>query len=328
MASCESDGVTKVSVVEYWNYEDDSPVRLAKIYAQDQIAQHLKRPIPLRGGKVPSTGFQIAMVVHRDQIMPPLGMSLLNEMSEALGLPNYHRHYSSALTGALGIFLLPDNNWGMASPSCYLCCVDLHLVFVRQRQSDRSSIGTVFRYNPQTNITRGIIYGDLRIPELALISEFEQCPHPLLPPLLALEITLDMNVSYLVGYKSTLYEMEETSGYALRFGDNEEAGALDYRAMVKSLSQARSGIYIALGALRLTHTCVKYILTKLSFVDDRLSPVVRDRLRESSRTLQERAEYIASVIEHALDGAEKERLNGMHGTVCVQRIRYTVLMAD
>lgn len=119
-ASCKADGTTKVRVAEYWSYENAEALRRVKAYAQDEIVQRLKDPIPLRGGSLPSTGLQIALVLYETGIVPPLGMSLLNEMNEALGLPNYHHHYCSTMYGAVGIFELPDDNWGILSPSCYL----------------------------------------------------------------------------------------------------------------------------------------------------------------------------------------------------------------
>ena len=193
-----------------------------------------------------------------------------------------------------------------------LICV----VFVRQRSANYSSLCTVFRYNPQTNITRGIIFGNRSVPAPEIISEFEKCPHPLLLPLLSLEVTLSHNVDDLVKDRNTIWEMEDATGYGIRGDGEDEVNFVDYRTMVKSLSQARSGICVELSDLRLTHTCVGYILKKLPFVDERLSPAVRDTLRESSSRLQERAEYTMSAIEHAIESGHKERLDGHHATVC------------
>lgn len=112
--------------MEYWGYEDGDAVRRVEDCAQDEIVERLKKTIPLRGSALPSIGLQIALVYYESGIMPPLGVSLLNEINEALGLPNYHHHFSSMVTGAVGIFLLPDNNWCMKSLSCYLRCINIH----------------------------------------------------------------------------------------------------------------------------------------------------------------------------------------------------------
>lgn len=125
---CEADGVAKVSVVEYWNYEDGDPVRQVKEYEQDDIARHLKRPIPMRESKLPSTGFQIAVVAYGTGFLPPLGISVVNEMHEALGLPNCHHLHSSTFFGAVGIFSLPDNNWGIMGLSGNLPYVNLRSI--------------------------------------------------------------------------------------------------------------------------------------------------------------------------------------------------------
>ena len=190
----------------------------------------------------------------------------------------------------------------------------------RQRSPFSSSVATVFRYDPQTNTTRGVVYGNLEFPVMGLISEFELCPHPLLLALLALEVTFDMDVTQLTAEKSTMLEMEQATGHGLGLDDDEEFDALDYRTMVKALSNARGSVYMLSATLRVTHSCATYILKKLPFVDDKFSPAVRDSLRDASRRLQERAEYTTNAIEHALENGVKERLDGLHGTVCLQCI--------
>ncbi|KAL4792685.1 hypothetical protein BDV19DRAFT_368253 [Aspergillus venezuelensis] len=318
-----SDGVTEIGLMEYWNYEPRSTSDSAQVlrhfdsYKQDEIIDRLAAPVPLIKGRLPSSGFQIAIVPCSFQSLPKIGIQLLDALNEALGLPNHNHHYSSLRSGAVGMFVLPDDS----------------LLFARPRTPDFSSVTTFLRYDPKTNITRGIMYYDTILlqnsitdekphnPLLAsqfqnLMFEFETCPHPLLLPLVATEFTVDRNVEYLERFQTTLEQMEGATGYGL-LAENQ-AVLPDYRVLVKNLSRARSGVHLAMATLRSTQWCAEYIVRKLPFVEGRFTPETRDRLGNgvAARMLQERAEFMISTISHSLlRGGVKERLEGQHSTL-------------
>ncbi|KAL4757464.1 uncharacterized protein BDW70DRAFT_153304 [Aspergillus foveolatus] len=311
------DGVSQVIVFEYWSWNGDSNttskpsqvVRRVDEYKQDQIVQRLHEPIPLHERRLPTSGFQLAVVPCSQQAIPQLGSATLGAINEALGLPNHHHHYSSVRSGAIGLFQMPDEGW----------------LFARPRAPDFSSITTMLRYTPATNITRGVFYFDPLFPQLYnIIGEFEMCPHPLLLPLLACELTLDVNVNHLERYQTSLEQMEGATGYGVL--NERQDNFLDHRMLVKQLSKARSGVHLALATLHSTRWCVEFILKKIDWVDERLTPETRDRLKnlntgghmqgDASGALRERAEFVSSTIEHAvLRGGVKERLEGQHSTL-------------
>ncbi|RDW84181.1 uncharacterized protein DSM5745_04507 [Aspergillus mulundensis] len=302
------DGVSEIVVMEQWSWHDDvsqnhtanSASRLDS-YRQDQIIQRLQEPIPTHENRPPSSGFQLAIVPCSFQSLPCVGIELLDKMNEALGLINHHHHYASVRSGAIGTFQMADGSW----------------LFARPRAPDFSSLTTILRYTPSTNTTRGVIYHDSVLPQSSNITaEFAMCPHPLLIPLIACELTLHNNVYHLERYQTTLEQMEGATGYGV-LNENAEA-VLDHRMLVKALSQARSGVHLALSTLRSTKSCVEFILRKIDWVDERLSPETHARLkaRHASTALRERAEFVASTIEHALlRGGVKERLEGQHSTL-------------
>ncbi|KAL4904039.1 hypothetical protein BDW74DRAFT_155046 [Aspergillus multicolor] len=303
------DGVSEIAVMEQWSWHDDASqghtansAHRLDFYRQDQIVQRLYEPTPMHGGRPPTSGFQLAIVPCSFQSLPCVGIELLDAMNQALGLPNHHHDYASVRSGAIGIFQMPGGSW----------------LFARPRAPDFSSITTIIHYNPSTNTTRGIQYYDSVFPQSTnMVAEFATCPHPLLIPLIACELTLHNNAYHLERYQTTLEQMEGATGYGVL---NEKGpGAddyLDHRMLVKHLSKARSGVHLALATLRSTKWCVEFILRKIDWVDERLTPETRDRLGHASMCLRERAEFVSSTIEHALlRGGVKERLEGQHSTL-------------
>ncbi|KAL2864027.1 uncharacterized protein BJX67DRAFT_229958 [Aspergillus lucknowensis] len=308
------DGTTEIGVMEFWTYEPHpggrplpSPasssakvLRKFQQYRQTEIVKYLSEPIPMLDGRHPTGGFQVAVVPCDFQLLPKLGIDRLDAINAALGLPGHSHHYASVQCGAIGMFLLEDKTW----------------LFARPRAPDFSMITTMLRYDPATNITRGLFYTDAAFPRFKnVVSEFEACPHPLLLPTLALELTLQENVNHLARHHTTLEQMEGSTGYGLldeRRGDHVQ----DYRTLVKELSKARSGVHLALSTLKSTQWTAEFILRKMDWVDERLAPGTRESLREASRILTERTEFVLSTIQHALvRGGVKERVEGQHSTL-------------
>ncbi|KAL4981324.1 hypothetical protein BDW68DRAFT_193020 [Aspergillus falconensis] len=241
-------------------------VRRVGHYKQDQIIERLQEPMPLHEGHLPTSGFQL--------VVPSATLDAINE---ALGLSNHYHHYSSVLSGAIGMFQMPDEGCIQPPPG-----------------PDFSSITTMLSYIPATNTTHGIPYFDPLFTQFYnIIAEFEMCPHPLLLlllllllPLLACELTLDINVDRATGY-GILNERQDD--------------LLDHRMLVTHLSKARSWVHLALATLRSTQWCVEFILKKIDWVDERLTPETRGRLKnmygggsmqmDASRALRERAAF-------------------------------------
>ncbi|KAL5333801.1 hypothetical protein BJX70DRAFT_45556 [Aspergillus crustosus] len=301
-----ADGVTEIGVMECWKYNKEAGTtthvaRKTESFKQDQIVARLQQPVPLHEGIPPSSGFQIAIVPCSFQSLPRLGISGLDALNEALGLPDHNHHYSSVRSGAIGMFLLPDNTWFLARP----------------RAPDFTSITTMLRYDPLTNITRGVFYADTGFLYFRhLVPEFEKCSHPLLLPVLALEMTLNTNVYHLEMHQTTLERMENATKADKENQDGTDNHIQNYRTLVKDLSKARNDIHLALATLRSTQWGVEYILTKIPWVDAKLRPEIREQLSDASRQLTERTEFTLSTIQHAIQrGGVKERLEGQHFTL-------------
>lgn len=200
-----------------------------------------------------------------------------------------------------------------------LSCVALTVpVFARPRTGARASTTTMLRYNPHTNITRGIFYTNATFSDFkGIMSEFELCPHPLILPLLALEFNLHAKVDSLGKNEVTLEEVEKSTGHGVEGDRTLKEGSEDYRVLVKNLSKARSGIHTAIEDLQSVQWCVEFILKKIQFLDDRLPSDTRAKLGNSSTRLQERAEFILSATQHAMLSSNKERFEAQHATVSV-----------
>lgn len=320
-------GPIQFAVIECWSYQDgtsssssSSPrtvVHRYNEYRQDQIFQRLQEPIPLRDGNQPSLGFQMVAVSLNTRHLPQLGEPVLQALNEAVGLPHSHHHYSSWLFGAVGLFQLPDGSWcAYAFP---IPLVTLYLtvtVFARPRTGSRASTTTMLRYNPHTNISRGIFYTNATFSDFkGILAEFELCPHPLILPLLALEFNLYAKAESLGEHEATLIKVESATGHGVEGDTTKKEGSEDYRALVKSLSRARSGRHTAVEDLQSVEWCVEFILKKIKFMDERLPPDTLAKLGNSSMILQERAEFILSATQHAMLSSNKERFEAQHATV-------------
>ena len=108
--------------MECWKYDststsDPTPavLRHFESYKQDEIIEQLAAPVPLIEDRLPTSGFQIAIVPCSFQSLPKVGIPLLDALNEKLGLPNHNHHYSSLRSGAVGMFVLPDDSWRRSS---------------------------------------------------------------------------------------------------------------------------------------------------------------------------------------------------------------------
>ncbi|KAL3461946.1 hypothetical protein BJX64DRAFT_260015 [Aspergillus heterothallicus] len=152
-------------------------------------------------------------------------------------------------------------------------------------------------------------------------AEFEACPHPLLLPTVAVELSLELSVSRLSEYQAILEQMETSTGHGLERSprnttDREELQ--DYRTPVKELSKARSGVHLAFATLRSTMWTTEFVLKKMCWVDGGLEARTREALEKvaATRVLTERVEFVQSTIQHALlRGGVQERLEGQHATL-------------
>ncbi|KAK4069936.1 uncharacterized protein Triagg1_6731 [Trichoderma aggressivum f. europaeum] len=220
-----------VAMIECWKYEDDEPTKKYELcgFHTETKDSWLKEPTPTRNGRQPSAGFKVAVVPCADYgPLPHLTNGEMQEFHAAFGLPYFHQHYSSIDCGACGMFLQPDNSY----------------VFIMRKTTDWASIGSALRYDPKTNIIRGVFY--IRLENISLAGfvkmpeQFINCSHPLLLPLLAVEMTVEEKVSQQTANLGNLDRIEAITGYGLSTSTDTTDSQNDYRVLVKELGQCQT----------------------------------------------------------------------------------------
>jgi hypothetical protein len=176
-------------------------------------------------------------------------------------------------------------------------------------------------YDPAPNVTRGIF----EIAEIPynrfgkLQSEYSSCSHPLLLPLIALEVLVELTISEnVLPVDVALREIERETGYELNSAT--ENASLHFtgnlRDLTRRLGAAQSKMYFAIGNLRAARRSTEFLQQKLRYLSRTLPDEARTRLDQPSRMLEERIEYLLSIIENGLDFlALKERMETQQSVV-------------
>ncbi|KAL7909565.1 hypothetical protein GGI35DRAFT_450249 [Trichoderma velutinum] len=289
-----------VAMIECWKYEDDEPTKKYELcgFHTDSMDSWLKEPTPTQNGRQPSAGFKVAVVPCADSSqLPYLTNGQIQAFNTAFELPYFQKHYSSIDCGACGMFLQPDNSY----------------VFILRRTTDWASIGSALRYDPQTNITRGFFYVELKNVTFAkfekMPEQFINCCHPLLLPLLAVEITFETKVSHLAKNSQDLNKIEEMTGFGLNTSGNASDSQNDYRVLVKQLGKFQSQLYLALATITSSRYMALFLRQKIQHLNGVVPEECQKKLAPACRMLDERIEFLLSNMEHTyMMGAMKERM--------------------
>ena len=186
---------------------------------------------------------------------------------------------------------------------------------------------TALRYDPKVNVTQGVFhfntdsYGFGKFK--TMIDQFIQCSHPLLLPLLAVEMTFDRKVLHMQRNAGDLYKIEKQTGHGIgAFGVEPKLGS-DYRALVKELGVLQSRYYLALGELSWCRICAEFIRAKLQHLQNVLPEERRGELELPCRMLHERVEFFLNSIECAVvHNGIKERMESQQTVVSTYSFLY------
>lgn len=196
----------------------------------------------------------------------------------------------------------------------------MQLVFVLRKSGDVASISTILRYDPQTNVTGGVFYihtSSIR-PDYfkKMPDQFINCSHPLLLPLLAIELTLDAKVNHLTRYAGELIAIENRTGYGVNPLRGESNLPSDYRALVRKLGLAHSKLYLALAAIAGSRLSIQFIRQKLHHIHQFLPEESQRKLNFPCQMLDERIEFLLSNTEYLLVlGGLKEQMEAQQTVV-------------
>lgn len=138
--------------------------------------------------------------------------------------------------------------------------------------------------------------------------QFIQCNHPLLLPLLAIELSFCMVRDRLAKCRSGLDNIEQQTGYGFGLSDGEVRVRRDYQTLVQDLGLLQSQVYTHHATMTWCRILIRFIREKAKHLKDNL-PELHSKLEVPRRMLEERAEFVLSNIECAAvyDGL-KERM--------------------
>ncbi|KAL7960807.1 hypothetical protein V8C34DRAFT_275779 [Trichoderma compactum] len=289
-----------VAMIECWKYDDDEPTKKFELcgFHTETMDSWLKEPTPTRNERQPSAGFKVAVMPCADfSHLPHLTEGEMQAFNAAFGLPHFQQHYSSIECGACGMFLQLDNSY----------------VFIMRRTSDWASIGSAIRYDPRTNIVRGVFYIDFNNINFArfekMPEQFINCSHPLLLPMLAVEIIFEEKVSHLAENSQNLDRIEAMTGYGLTKSEDTTDSQNDYRILVKELGKYQSYLYLALATIASSRYMALFLRQKIQHLNGVLPEQCQQKLAPVCHMLDERIEFLLSNMDHAnIMSALKERM--------------------
>ncbi|KAH8810749.1 hypothetical protein F5884DRAFT_875544 [Xylogone sp. PMI_703] len=283
-----------VATIECWNYEDEGTQKQEQTtgygterFGTEYVNSWLNDPYPLLNGQRPSSGFKIiVMPCGQESLYPSMTTEQAHSIASAFGLPNIQSHYSSISSGACGSFLQSDSSY----------------TFVFRGTTDQAAITVMLRYNPQTNATCGVCYISLERISLQCFekipAQLMKCSHPLLLPLLTVELSFEIKVGQLIAVEKDLREIEDMTGYGFRIVQENEERVVDYRGLVRRLGYDQSQLCLAQSTISATQLSAEFIRKKLQYLNQNLPVEYRRKLESSSQMLEERVEFFLSNVEH------------------------------
>ncbi|KAH0499049.1 hypothetical protein TgHK011_006266 [Trichoderma gracile] len=295
-----------VATIECWRYDDDQqgqaipPIKKFEIikFHTPAMDSWLKEPVPVVDGQHPSSGFKIVAVpVARTKPLPNLTEQENHSLNATLGLPFFDGHHASHGVGASGAFLQSDGSY----------------VFILRKSGNTASIGTALRYDPQTNVSRGVLHFHALEHHFSRFEkmgdQFIHCSHPLLLPLLATELSFCDVMNHVADCINRLDNIEQETGYGLGTWDGEVQAQRDHRTLVRELGILQSRLYVQQANFAWPRILTQFIREKARHLEVNLPAESQSRLKIPCRMLDERAEFVLSNIECAtLYGGLKERM--------------------
>ena len=167
-------------------------------------------------------------------------------------------------------------------------------------------MSTFLRYDPATNISRGIcLYFPEQLPLASFAhnipSQFSNCAHPRAWPLLTAELTLESITASLATAYWALREVESKTGYGLRIAKDDDrwTAPLSYQDSTKKLGQAQSSVALSLATIATARFAAEFVREWARQLEETLPEDRWRRLRGPTRVINERVDFFLSNIEHA-----------------------------
>ena len=142
--------------------------------------------------------------------------------------------------------------------------------------------------------------------------QYLKCKHPLLLPVLMIEISVEDLEEQIDECFEKLRHIEKQTG----FGTEGTNYASDYQALVRDLGKMSSTFLYKQSALRKNLLRLNFFRDKLHYMDMNLPDHCKEKLSKHSISLQRRIEWITSSIEHMLlYGGIQERIQSQQTVV-------------
>lgn len=132
-----------------------------------------------------------------------------------------------------------------------------------------------------------------------MATQFLDCPHPLLLPILMIDYGIDLIMEYLMASEERLIQVETQTGFAAIIPGLPQPTTTDYQDLVRSLGEQHSFYSSNETAIKSLQLSLDVARTGLRNMDDTLPRACKDTLQKSSSKLRQRIEYLANALEHA-----------------------------
>jgi hypothetical protein len=149
-----------------------------------------------------------------------------------------------------------------------------------------------------------------------LPTQFIQCTHPLILPLLAVELTFETKISQLAGARGRLIDVETETGFGFYKSNKASGHKTDYQTLVRTLGECQSQLYLALATLTTVQYSINFIREKMRLLNQVLPDERKRELEAPTKMMEERIEFVLGNLERALvDGGLEKRMQAQQTVV-------------
>lgn len=181
---------------------------------------------PLNNGTHACGGYQIVQIDTPKHGPIQMKSETFEVITKAFVLPPVELHFQSGRAGGCGMFVQDDGSFSKCRTSNLRTKLMLDQVFVTRKPAIGSHTSSILRYDPSTNTTKGYILtssengrgGDIL---KDLHHQFLACPHPLLIPILLVELRVGCMMIGLDRCNESLSAIEQEIGLSSYFSDNQ-----------------------------------------------------------------------------------------------------------
>jgi hypothetical protein len=309
----------KLHVLECWKYDGASESRLSPITEfkeidEDDVGAWVHAEPPTNEGLSPVAGYKILQMDDEPEPIFKLKSQTYEALIESFKLPTIEVHMGSAW-GADGVFDEEDGSFRalLPCPITHICSQN-STVLINRRPPIRTSISSIFRYDPLTNITCGYIitdygYYDNPLMDFSFIpTQFLACPHPILIPILFIEQTVYERFGAADQAAAELAEVEQMTGFTFDIAEKKEE--MELQDIVKKLGKTHAYYSTTETSFQVLKLAVDMFKRKMEYMDSEVFPdAMRGKLTRYVPRLRNRIEYLESTLQHShLHGNIQTRL--------------------